>query len=378
MNTMDSEIRIVLVGGGSGGHFYPLMSIAEKLRAHPLCPALFYMGPDTYDTAALKKADISFIYCPAGKRRKYASPLNFFDIFKTLWGTLVALVELYKLYPDVIVSKGSYTSVPVILAGAFFNIPIVIHESDTQLGSANKLASHFARHIAVSFEEILPFLKRKKNVTLTGIPIREELLMPANENVREALGISNSLPIILILGGSQGAERINQLVLDSLDELLPTYNIIHQTGKNNFDITVLSARELIHETELLTRYRPVAFFEDAQVLNDVYHAATIIISRAGTGTIYEISIHGKPSILIPIPELISHDQKTNAYAYAHSGAATVLEETNLSDSLLTAEIDRIIKSVEVYLPMAEAAQNFAPRNASENIAKIIISLAQTH
>ena len=221
-------------------------------------------------------------------------------------------------------------------------------------------------------------MKKKKNVTLTGIPIREELLLPAAENVREGLGISNSLPVILVLGGSQGAERLNQLILDSLDELLPAYNIIHQTGKKNFDVTVLSARELIHETELLTHYRPVAFFDDAQILNDVYHAATIIISRAGTGTIYEISLHGKPSILIPIPESISHDQKTNAYAYAHSGAASVLEETNLSDSLLTAEIDRIMKNVDVYIPMAEAAQNFAPRNASETLAQIIISLAQTH
>ncbi len=378
MNTMDSEIRILLVGGGSGGHFYPLMSIAEKLRVHPTRPALYYMGPDVYDRDALTARQISFIYCPAGKRRKYTSFRNILDVFKTLWGTFIALVELYKLYPDVIVSKGSYTSVPVILAGAFLNIPIVVHESDTRLGSANKLASYVARHIAISFEEIIPFLNGKKNVTLTGIPIREELLVPATDNVREALGISNSLPIIFVLGGSQGAERLNELILSTLDTLLPSYNIVHQTGRDNFDVTVLSARELIHDTELLTHYRPVAFFADARVMNDVYHAASLIISRAGTGTIYEIAVHGKPSILIPIPESISHDQKTNAYAYAHSGAASVLEETNLRDNLLTAEIDRIIKNVDIYIPMAETAEKFAARNAAENIAQIIISLAQTH
>ena len=165
---MDSKIRILLVGGGSGGHFYPLMSIAEKLRTHPLQPDLFYMGPDVYDTDALTAAHISFIYCPAGKRRKYASFLNFLDIFKTIWGTCIALIELYKLYPDVIVSKGSYTSVPVILAGAFLNIPIVVHESDTRLGSANKLASYFARHVAVSFEEVLPFLEKKEKCHTHG------------------------------------------------------------------------------------------------------------------------------------------------------------------------------------------------------------------
>lgn len=378
MNRMQSTLRILLVGGGTGGHFYPLMSIAQKLGTHPARPSLYYMGPVAYDAEALAQNGISFVSCPAGKRRKYASFLNFLDIFKTGWGIGVALIKLYVLYPDVIVSKGGYTSVPVILAGAFLNIPIIIHESDTRLGAANKLASHFARHIAVSFEEVLAFLPKHKNATVTGVPIREELLATPSEDVRAALGIQNNLPIIFVLGGSLGAERINQLILDSLDELLPSYNIIHQTGKKNFDVTVLSARELIRDNELLAHYRPIAFFNDPRILNDAYHAATIIISRAGTGTLYEIAVHGKPSIIIPIQESVSHDQRTNAYAYARTGAASVLEETNLQDSLLTTEIARIMKNEVLYRDMANAASKFAPQNAAETIATITLSLAETH
>lgn len=368
----------MLVGGGSGGHFYPLMSIAKKLyTGSNTPPELYYIGPDQYDGDALRSVGATFIYCPAGKKRKYRSLLNILDALKTLWGILVAITKLYTLYPDVVVSKGSYTSVPVILAAAFLNIPIIIHESDTRLGAANKLGARFARHVAVSFEEVLPFLN-DNNVTVTGIPVRDELLLPPRPNTIESLGILNDLPILLVLGGSLGAERINQLIISSLDELLPHYNIIHQTGENNFDVTVLSARELVRSNELLDHYRPVSFFSDVVLLNDVYHASSLIISRAGTGTIYEIALHGKPSIIIPIPESVSHDQRTNAYAYARTGAAIVLEESNLEDSLLTAEIDRIMKNEAKYSSMATASSHFATTNAAEKIAELVLKTAETH
>ncbi len=374
---MDTVKRIVLVGGGSGGHFYPLMSIAQKLYTQANAPGLYYMGPEKYDEDALNSVGATFVYCPAGKRRKYSSILNLLDTFKTLWGIIVAIYTLYCLYPDVVVSKGGFTSVPVVLGAAFLNIPIVVHESDTRLGAANKLAARFARHIAVSFEEILPFLEGKQ-VTMTGIPVRDELLQPPRPSTRESLGINNDLPIVLVLGGSLGAERINQLIIDSLDELLPQYNIIHQTGKNNFDVTVLSARELVRSNELLERYRPVPFFSDVLLLNDVYHVASLVISRAGTGTIYEIAIHEKPSIIIPIPESVSHDQRTNAYAYARTGAAIVLEESNLQDSLLTAEIDRIMKNEAKYSAMKEASSHFANKNAAEKVAQVVLEVSNTH
>jgi UDP-N-acetylglucosamine--N-acetylmuramyl-(pentapeptide) pyrophosphoryl-undecaprenol N-acetylglucosamine transferase len=367
----------MLVGGGSGGHFYPLMSLGAELRRTEPGVELYYIGPDAYDVEALRKLQITFVSCPAGKRRRYASFLNFLDSFKVIFGFFVALKKLYVLYPDVIVSKGGYTSVPVILAAAFLRIPIVVHESDTRPGKANALASRFTKHIAISFEDARQYFLNH-DVVFTGIPMRTELLQAPHGDPHALIGTDASLPTLFILGGSQGAERINELILETLDKLLPTYNVIHQTGKNNFDITVLSARELIQDDELLRRYRPIAFFDDPSVLNAAYHAASLIISRAGTGTIYEIAVHGKPSILIPIPESVSHDQRTNAYAYARSGGAVVLEENNLKDSLLMEEIDRIMKNTALYNDMADKARAYAPQNGAELLGNLVREVARTH
>jgi UDP-N-acetylglucosamine--N-acetylmuramyl-(pentapeptide) pyrophosphoryl-undecaprenol N-acetylglucosamine transferase len=374
---MKPALRIMLVGGGSGGHFYPLISLGEALAQEGERVDLYYIGPEAYDAEALRRIGATFVLCPSGKRRRYASFLNVLDVFKVIQGFFVALYKLYILYPDVIVSKGGYTSVPVILAAAFLNIPIVVHESDTRPGRATSLAARFTKHIAISFEDARPYFKRH-DVVFTGIPVRSELLLPPVGDEHTRLGVDESVPTLLVLGGSQGAERLNTLMLESLDELLPHYNIIHQTGKNNFNITVLSARELIADDALLARYRPIAFFDDPNTLNAAYHASSLIISRAGTGTIYEVALHAKPSILIPIPETISHDQKTNAYTYARSGAATVLEETNLGDTLLTEEITRIMKNTAIWSDMARRAQAFAPAHGGKLLAQLTLTVARTH
>lgn len=373
---MFSRAKIVLVGGGTGGHFYPLMSVAETLRMEEHPPKLYYVGPTSYDDSALQMYDISYVWCPAGKRRKYFSPLNFFDFFKTVAGVFVALYKLFIIYPDVVFSKGGYTSVPVVFAAWLLRIPIIVHESDSLPGVANKLGGKFAQYVAISYPSTAQFFNPSKTI-LTGIPIRSELLVPSQEVSRASLGIQSDLPLILILGGSQGAERINQLILDSLDELLPKYEIIHQTGKSQYDITVMSAGELIPNAEHVSRYHPTPFLT-AHQLNNVMHMASLIISRAGSGTIHEIAVHEKPSILIPIPEAISHDQITNAYTYAQSGGAVVMEEQNLKDGLLLPEIDRIMQDSSVYSTLEEGARAFAKRDAAPVLSRIIMNITAEH
>ena len=152
---------------------------------------------------------------------------------------------------------------------------------------------------------------------------------------------------------------------------------MHQTGRDLFAAASESAKTLIPDTNLLQRYHPIAFM-DPQMLNTAYHAASVVISRSGSTTIFENGIHGKPSILIPIPEEISHDQRTNAYAYARKGAAIVMEEGNLQDGLLTAEIARIMKDQSLYKEMADAARAFAPRDAAAKVADILIRIGDEH
>lgn len=370
--------RIVLVGGGSGGHFYPLIAVAERLNDHKRSGEdidLIYMGPEPYDAEALAQNDIRFVHCPSGKQRKYFSILNFLDVFKVIYGLCVAVLKLFVLYPDVILSKGSYTSVPVTIAAFLLRIPVVVHESDTKLGSANRLASKFARYIAISFDEVAALLP-KDRIALTGIPIRKLLQTVPNDPLRQ-LGLPEDRPLIFVTGGSLGAERLNNLILESLDELLPDFTILHQVGAKHEEKIAQTAASLIQHIDLLERYF-VKGTLDAEEMNLALSAASLVISRAGTGTIYEIAGKGKPSILIPIPEKISHDQTTNAYAYARTGAASVLEEGNLEDGLLQAEIHRIMSDPTAYAQMSASARGFARYDAADSIASTLLGIAQEH
>lgn len=368
-------MRILFVGGGTGGHFYPLIAVAEVLRSEGNTPELYYMGPDPYDKQALIDSDIKFISCPAGKLRIYPSIQNFFDLFRTFFGIFIAIWKLYVLYPDVVFSKGGYTSVPVLIAARFLRIPVVIHESDAVPGRANMLAKKYAKYIAISYKEAAPHFDASRTA-LTGIPIRQAILENPSDPF-SIIGLPNDLPIIYVTGGSSGAERINNIILRSLDELLPNFRIFHQVGPNKKDEVILAAKTLIRNPELESRYF-VADLLDAKTVSALYSAASLIITRAGSTTLFEIALHGRPSIVIPIPEDISRDQRSNAYAYARSGAATVVEEHNLTETLLTSEIHTIMSNMEKWQSMAQAAVAFAPRDAATKIASILVSIGTEH
>jgi UDP-N-acetylglucosamine--N-acetylmuramyl-(pentapeptide) pyrophosphoryl-undecaprenol N-acetylglucosamine transferase len=368
-------MRIMFVGGGTGGHFYPLIAVAEVLERYPKKPDLYYMGPSPYDLEALRKHGITFISCPAGKLRLYPSIQNFFDLFRNFFGIFVAVYKLFIIYPDVIFSKGGYTSVPVLLAARFLRIPVVIHESDSVPGRANNLAKKFARYIAISYDDAVQYFDKNKTA-LTGIPIRASLKNSSTDPFTE-IGIPNDLPLIYVTGGSSGAERLNNLIISCLAELLPRYRVFHQVGKGKQEEIVLTTKSLIQDTNLQGHYY-VQEIMPPEMVNSILNAASLIITRAGSTTLFEIAIHGKPSIVIPIPEDISRDQRSNAYAYARSGAAAVLEEHNLTKALLLAEIEAIIGNREQWQKMSAAAASFTTVDAADKIADILVSIGKEH
>ncbi len=245
-------MRIAFVGGGTGGHFYPLMAVAEVLAEDAHKPHLYYIGPTPYEPDLLKQHKIRYVSCPAGKLRNYFSIQNLSDPFLTFFGVFVAIWKLYFIYPDVIFSKGGYTSVPVLLAARFLRIPVVVHESDSVPGRANKLARSFAKYVGIAFDEAAAFFPNDRTA-LVGIPLRRLTLAPHPEPFSE-LGIPNDLPLIYVTGGSSGAERINNLILRSLSELLPYYRIFHQTGTAHQDEIRLAAKGLVTDKTLQGRY----------------------------------------------------------------------------------------------------------------------------
>ncbi len=368
-------MKIGFVGGGTGGHFYPLIAVAHELKNSEYKPDLYYFGPSPYDADLLNKLNISFISCPAGKLRRYFSIQNFFDIFRSFFGIFVAIWKLYIIYPDVIFSKGSYTSIPILTAARFLRIPVVIHESDAVPGRANKIAIKQARYIGIAYDDAVRFFPPEKTA-LVGIPMRHEVLV-IPENPFAYLGIPNDKPLIYVTGGSSGAERLNNLILQSLSLLLPHFRIFHQTGNNNIEELKLTAQALLGDSPLKENYY-LAGSVEAQTVAALMSAACLIITRAGSTTLFEIAYHGKPAVVIPIPEEISHDQRSNAYAYARSGAATVIEEQNLTPNLLMQEISTIINDPNRYAAMSQAARSMYIENAAGKIASILISIGVEH
>ncbi len=377
-------MKILFTGGGSGGHFYPIIAIVEELNtlvkeSHLLKPEIYYMSTDPYNEGLLFENNMVFQKVSAGKIRRKKSLgniiLNFFDLFNTFFGTLGALWRIFVIYPDVIFGKGGYASFPALFAAKLLRIPVVIHESDSTPGKVNAWAGKFARRIAISYPEAVKFFKREK-VAYTGNPIRKEIREPLTEGAHKLLGLAEGIPTILILGGSQGSVFINEIIMDALPELVRKYQVIHQTGKNNIKIIEETRNVVLQGNEYKDRYKS---FDYLNVLNMRASAgvADIVISRAGS-TIFEIASWGKPSIIIPIPEPTSHDQRTNAYSYARSGGAIVIEEKNLAGSLLVSEIDRIMETPGEKEKMTQSAKEFARRDSARLIAQEILGIALEH
>lgn len=368
-------MRIGLVGGGTGGHFYPLIAVAEELRERNPSAELYYFGPTPYNAELLNGLNITHISCPAGKLRRYFSIQNFLDVFRSFFGIFVAIWKLYFIYPDVVFSKGGYTSVPVLIAAWFLRIPVVIHESDAVPGRATMLAKGFARYIGIAYDDVAQFFPPEKTA-LVGIPLRREI-RTINPDPFIVLGIPNDKPLIYITGGSLGAERINNLILRALVELLPHYRVFHQTGSANLKELQLTAQTLLADSPLQQHYYIVDSIPGATV-SQLFDAASLVVTRGGSTTLFEIAEHAKPAIIIPIPEDISRDQRTNAYAYARSGAAIVMEEKNLTPHLLIEEINSIIGSRERWETMAQAAKAQAMPDAAAKVADILTQIGQEH
>ena len=368
-------MKIGFVGGGTGGHFYPLMAVANELNKTDTKPRLFYFGPSPYNPESLEEYNIKYVSCPAGKLRLYFSFQNIIDIFRNFFGVFVAIWKLYVIYPDVIFSKGGYTSVPILTAAKILRIPVVIHESDAVPGRANIMAKKMARYIAISYDDTAEFFPEEKTA-LTGIPLRPELQKIPTDPFSD-LNIPNDKPLIYVTGGSLGADRLNNIITRSLTDLLPHYRIFHQTGPANLEAMRLTAQSLIGDSSLQENYYLEGSIPPESV-SALIAASSLVITRAGSTTLFEIAHHGKPSIVIPIPEDISRDQRSNAYAFARTGGATVIEEKNLTPHLLSQEIYNIISNPIRAGEMAAATKEFFIPDAAAKISGILISIGVEH
>ncbi len=375
-------MKIVLTGGGSGGHFYPLIAVAEELKLlgeqkSILKMELHYFAHTPYDEKALFDNQIKFSKVPAGKMRRYFSLENITDIVKTFFGFFVALYKLFVLYPDVVFSKGGFPAVPVVLAAKVLRIPIIIHESDTIPGRATKFTARYADRIAISFKEAFQYFDQKK-VALVGHLVRRELQKPINEGAYEYLKLNPTIPTIFIIGGSQGAKLINETILSTLPSLLERYQVIHQTGVKNFEEIKTQSEVILEEKlDLQERYHPFPYLNPL-ALRMCAGVANLVVSRAGASSIAEIAWWGTPSIVIPITDSNGDHQRKNAFSYSATGAAVVIEEKNLTPQIFLQEVHRIIDDTKLQSNMKKATELSRYENAVKTIASELISIGFKH
>lgn len=366
--------RVVLTGGVSGGHTFPLIAVSRVLRVrYPQGIEFLFIGSEgTFESNAMSAAGIPVKYVLYGKMRRYFSLLNYFDFFKLPIGFVQALWHLLWFMPDAVFSKGGAASVPVVLAARLYRIPVLIHDSDSVAGRANVFLSKFVQKIAIAYPSAAQFFPADKTI-LTGNPVRSEVYSGSVESARAILSLLPEKKTILVIGGSQGARGLNIATLRILPALLMKgIQVIHQVGTQNIGDVSTLASELGVPLQG-GDYHPVPFL-DPQALGDAYAAADLVISRAGAGSIAEIAANKKALILVPLPSAANDEQRKNAYDIAALGGALVLEESNLGEHLFLEKITELLNNDGLRSEMGEKLSVFFRPDAAERIADGVIDL----
>lgn len=357
--------RIILTGGGSGGHIFPLIAVSEALRQSEPLLDIFYLGPKHSLNEEFLSQNIKVKKIINAKWRRYFSLANIFEPLKLFLAFGQALFLMLAIRPAAVFSKGGPGALPVVLAAKIFGRSILIHESDAIPGLTNRFCAPLAKRIAISFRSAAAYFPAEKTA-LTGNPIRADFFQNYEDQIqaKKFLGFDPAKKLIMILGGSLGSQRLNNFFLNDLISFIKDWQIFHQTG---------SQMEERKPEQTLGHYRSEKFL-DLPMMKRGLAAADLVISRAGGSAIFEIAAVGKPSILIPLAEAANDHQRQNAYEYAQTGAALVVEEGNLTKNIISVQIQKILEDQKQWQIMAAAAKNFAKPKVAETIAEEILRM----
>jgi len=372
----EKKYKIVITGGGTGGHIFPLLAIVRELKN--ILPTsrldILYVGPkDSISKDYMEKEGIPVKYISAGKIRRYGGVKPFFHnitdvLFRIPWGVLQSFICLYFFSPDIVLSKGGYGSFPVVISARVFQVPVILHESDSVSGAVNKFLQKFCAEVFTSFPKTEGIDESK--MFIAGNPVRKEIIGTDREVAKKELNLQGEKPVIFIVGGSQGSQRINDLFLSASTGFLENFEIIHQVGTENLKNVSMEIKATIAKKELLARYHIFPFLNENQLKN-AYGACDLVISRAGAGSIFEIAACKRAGIFLPLSESAQDHQLKNAYIYASSRAGVVLEEENLSSHFFLSKVRELFSPIEQIRNMEKRAGEFARPRAGYIIATYI-------
>ena len=380
-------IRILVTGGGTGGHVSPALAVIQTLQEMAKdagwAPVFQYVGSRSGVEQGLVEAiGLPFVGVESGKLRR-ASRLagmltlkNLADALRVPVGIVQAWNEVRRFRPDVVLATGGYVSVPPVIAAGLLRIPVLIHEQTVQIGLANKIAARFATRIALTFEGAaseLPTQDRHK-AFVTGNPVRAAIFGGDKSRAVARLGFDlaeNALPTIYVTGGALGAQSINRAVEEALPELLQFCRVVHQCGKADGD-HVIAQRERLDEKQK-QRYTilPIVGAEIA----DIFALADLIVGRSGAGTVTEAAAMGMPALFIPLIPTGGDEQTRNAQRLVEAGAAVILPSSELSGPRLVMEVRTLLLDPVRRQKMGAAALTLATPNAARDLAAAVLALA---
>ncbi len=369
-----------MVGGGSGGHAYPLVAIARALQERASTKniqlELMMLGEGSFLKRAAEENKIPYRIIFAGKLRRYLSYQTILDLVKIPIGFLQSLWYVFWFMPDAVFSKGGYDSFfPSFIAWLFF-IPVYTHESDSIPGLANTMLGKIANKVFISFNNADKYFDNSK-VVFNGNLVRKNIIGGNKEEAWKFFDLHEPKPTILVLGGSQGAKVINEVILNSLVVMTQKFNIIHQCGESQFKSvktgldTILKEGTRQYSEPVKRYYRLYPFFDESQ-LSMAYAIADVIVSRAGAGNLFEIAQLGKPAVIVPIAQSSANHQYLNAFEFSLSGGI-LLEEKNLNRESLIREIELMINP-ENNAKISERIKSFATPDAADKIAEEILKI----
>lgn len=368
-------MRVVIAGGGTGGHTSAGLAVAAALARHGISDVQWIGSRRGIEARRVPEAAIPYHAIAAGKLRRYWDWRNISDLgLRVPTGFLQSLRLLRRLAPDLLFATGGFVALPPALAARSLGIPVVVHEQTAVPGLANRIASRFARRIALTFPLAGGDLPRER-IVLTGNPLRADLLGGSREEACRLFGLTAAEPVVYVTGGSQGSHRLNRTVGVALGPLLELCQIIHQAGDNREtrDLDWLEAQAERLPAALRRRYAPRPYVGDE--LRHVYAAADLVVGRSGAGTVNECCHLGRPAVYIPLPGTSGDEQTANARLAEAAGAAVLLPQVSLTPERLLDTLSALLADPGGLRAMGEAARSLAVPDAAERLVQIILEAA---
>jgi UDP-N-acetylglucosamine--N-acetylmuramyl-(pentapeptide) pyrophosphoryl-undecaprenol N-acetylglucosamine transferase len=370
-------MRILISGGGTGGHTYPALAVASDLRDRYGAELLFIGDENGLETRIVPEAGIPFAAISAGKLRRYLSLRTFTDLGRIPVGMRQAYQIVKRFHPDAAFTSGGYVSVPAGMAARLARAPLVMHQQDVSPNLANRLLTPVATRVTVSFAASQRYFPVDKTI-LAGNPVREEVLRAARLDpmrARQGFGLKSPLPIVLVTGGSQGARRLNQVMAAALPRLLTRCQVLHVSGELTYEATRAQATQaLANAPELRDRYALFPYLKTE--MPQALAACDIALCRSGAATLAELSIIGRPSVLVPLPPgFTGSPQAVNAAMFEQAGAAVSILDRDLTPARALELLGPLLGDANRRIQMSVAARKLGRPTAARDLADLVAGLA---